>query len=354
MSGVARANGEAGVVALCSSHDDALAAAAAARVCGPTSLAVYLAVGAGLGVVQTTGHADDLVAAMAPWAGVGVHRTATRRLLRHRLTWEPGDPTPGVTMLYLTYARPGLSADDYHRYWEREHGPRALRHHLGMWDYAQVSVTGTMQGEPVDGIAITQWPQAEDLEQRFTDGSVGTAVIQRDAARFTDLGVLARHLMEETVLVERAWPTTGRVEITDARHLVFDRPVAAVWPLLGRFGAFLDWWPGGFTDCVTGSEEGVGMTRTLTRADGSFVVERLIEHRPDEAMLQLVIDEGMPGAVESYTCRYEVRPVGHDRCRLDWYPRAVMHADALDVFGAIVDRGWAMVADGLSTAVAQI
>ena len=70
-------------------------------------------------------------------------------------------------------------------------------------------------------------------------------------------------------------------------------------------------------------------------------------------MLQLTIDQGVPAAIRSYTCRYEVRPVGDGRCRLDWYPRAIVDASDLALFDALVDRGWPMVSGGLSSAVAR-
>ena len=131
---------------------------------------------------------------------------------------------------------------------------------------------------------------------------------------------------------------------------ILERPAEVLWDLVGRFDAILDWWPAGFVACDVSSEVGIGTTRTLTRQDGSRVVERLIEYRPDERMLQLTIDEGLPPAIRSYTCRYEVRPVGDSRCRLDWYPRALVDASEVRLFDALVDRGWPMVAEGLSSA----
>lgn len=348
---MAKANGESGVAALCSTHDAARAAAAAAQQVGPTSLLLYLGRNSDLGVVIGTGDQDDLSGAMEPMADLALHRTATRSLLRHRRTWPIGEPTPGITQLYLSHARPSLSADDYHRHWEREHGPRALRHHLGMWDYAQVSVTETTSGAPRNGITVTQWPHLDELALRSTDDAVGRGVIQQDAGNFTDLETLERHLMEETILVERPWPIAGVVNITDARHEVFDVSADTLWRVLGEFGSLDQWWPGGFASLEASSELGVGMTRTMTRHDGSLLIERLIAYHPDERMLHLAIDAGLPDAIENYTCRYEVRPVTEDRCRLDWYPRAVVRADALDTFGAVVDRGWPMVVEGLTAAI---
>ena len=348
------ARGRPGVAAVCSTHESALAVASSAAAAFPSSLTVYLGCDSGVCVVTSTGDVPALTRAMSASADISLHHTMTRSLLRHRRTWDIGTPTPGPTLLYLTRARPGLSSDDYHRYWERQHGPIALRHHLGLWDYAQVSVLETLRGEHVDGIAVTQWPRMEDLAERADDGALGRSIINADAARFTDISHLERHLMREWIHVEEPWPNEGSLEIADSRHLVFDRPVDDVWPLVGRFDALLEWWPRGFTACTTSSDMAVGMTRVLTRDDGSHVVERLIDYRPEERMLQLAVDEGLPQSVNSYTCRYEIRPAAEGESRLDWYPRGVVRSDATDVFAAMVDRGWARISDGLSGAVSRM
>ena len=352
MAGGERANGELGIVASCSTQALAQAAADAALACNPLSLALYLGADHEPSVIHALGDVRALTAAVDEQADVALHEVASRRIRRFRRTWELGTTTPGVTRLYLIRAQQGLSADDFNRYWEREHAPRALRHHLGMADYTQIFVTRTMRGEDIDGITLTQWPQAEDLADRFTDGPVGDHVIHHDAAQFVDLERLSRHTMQERLLIEAPWPTSGVVHVTDARSHAFQVPVDHLWGILGQFGGILDWWPGGFTACAVSSELRIGMTRALTRSDGSVVVERLLDYRPDERMLNLVIDSGLPRAILAYTCRYEVRPLDSDRCRLDWYPCATVQADAVDVFERIVDRGWSMVVDGLANALA--
>jgi len=344
----ARANGEPGAVAICSSIRAADAMATRVAETAPSALAVHHPLDVGPSVVRATGEPGVLLAAMAEGADLGLHETASRPLLRHRRTWELGATSPGVTSLYRTRTRDGLSPDDYHRWWEREHGPRAVHHHIGMWDYTQVSVVRTLQGEPIDGVAVVQWPRRDELEQRFTDGPAGTAVIREDASRFTDLARLDHHLASERILVDLPLPGTGTVHLADGRHLTLDRSADAVWEQLGRFDRILDWWPGGFGACESSSRPGIGATRTLVRDDGTTVVERLVHHRPEERMLQLVIDEGLPPGIDRYTCRYEVRPLEGGRCRLDWYPRAVVDAGAVELFGQIVDRGWSSVSGGLA------
>lgn len=346
------ANGDRGVVAICSSHERARAAADAALAHGPTGLAIYLGSADEPSLVHASGHVPSLATAVEDHADVAVYEVASRRVLRQRRTWDLGTATTGLTRLYMIHAHPGMSADDYHRYWEREHAPRALRHHLGMTDYTQISVTRTRRGEDIDGITLTQWPQVEDLADRFTDGPVGDLVIHHDAAQFVDLDRLRRHTMQEHLLVEAPWPADGVVHVSDARSHQFDRAAVDVWGVVGRFDGLLDWWPGGFVSCSAKGEKRVGMTRTLTRADGTVVVERLLDYRATERMLNLVIDTGLPETIQHYSCRYEVRSIDAGRCRLDWYPRAVVQSGEVGSFERIVDRGWSMVVDGLSRALA--
>jgi hypothetical protein len=352
VAGDAHANGELGIVAMCSTQARAQAAADAALACGPKGLAIYLGGDHEPSVVHALGDVRALTDAVDVHADVALHEVTSRRIRRFRRTWALGTTTPGVTRLYLIRAQQGLSADDFNRYWEREHAPRALRHHLGMADYTQILVTRTIRGDAIDGITLTQWPQAEDLADRFTDGPVGDHVIHHDAAQFVNLERLSRHRMEERLLIESPWPTSGVVHVTDARSHTFDVPAGDVWSILGRFDRVLDWWPGGFTACAVSSELRIGMTRALTRNDGSVVMERLLDYRPDERMLNLVLDSGLPETILAYTCRYEVRLIDSEHCRLDWYPCATVQADAVDIFERIVDRGWSMVVDGLTHALA--
>jgi hypothetical protein len=71
-----------------------------------------------------------------------------------------------------------------------------------MWDYWQCVLDDDLLPGSVDydGVAIVQFPTTTDLEERFFDGPEGRAVIQADAASFTDLGTLDRVLMVEHIL----------------------------------------------------------------------------------------------------------------------------------------------------------
>jgi len=198
-----------------STSDRAHAAAEIAVAHGATGVVVHR--GDTHSVVRVNGGDPGLADALVPYCDVSLYRTATRHVLRHLRTWPDGAPTPGVTMLFSVHRRPGMSADAFHEWWERSHAPIALRHHVGMWDYSQVSVVETVVGEPWDGFAVTLWPTLDDLMHRFSSGPEGTEALRSDAAQFTDPTTLHRHLMDELVVVDEPWPVVGEVPVGLAR-----------------------------------------------------------------------------------------------------------------------------------------
>jgi hypothetical protein len=350
--------GERGVVAV-SSDAAALRAVGEAVVADGSAMraAMHTPLDASAGsppaVLRCVGDTRRLVEACSAVADLGLATIASRHLRRHRRVWELGQPTPGLGTVFFCHKRADLTVEEFHRRWTTSHGPLALRHHMGMWDYDQVSILEVHHGEllePVAGIAVVQWPSRADLADRFFDGDDGAAAIRADAQSFTDLDATANHLMTETVLGEPDPVTAaGPCWLTDHRSVGFDRPVAEVWSVVGDFGAILDWWPGGLRDCVA-TGDGVGAMRRLTRDDGGVVVEVLLHHRHDEAMMELELTDGLPGGIVRYRCRYEVRVDG-DGCRLDWQPTALVDLGGAPVFGAMVDRGWDSVRTGLMAAL---
>ena len=357
---VAGVAGERGVVAL-ATDAVALRAVGEAVVADGTAIraALHTPLDAGAGspaaLLRCVGDTARLAAACGEVADLGSATIASRYLRRHRRVWELGQPTPGLGTVFFCHKRADLTAEEFHRRWTSSHGPLALRHHMGMWDYDQVSVLEVHHGDvlgPVAGIAVVQWPSHADLTDRFFDGDEGAAAIRADAGSFTDLDATVSHLMTETVLGDPDPVTaTGPCWLTDHRSVGFDRPVADVWAVVGDFGAILEWWPGGLATCVA-SGEGVGAIRRLTRDDGGIVVEVLRHHRDGEAMIELELTDGLPSGVVRYRCRYEVRADG-DGSRLDWQPTALVDLGGAPVFGAMVDRGWDSVRTGLGAALSR-
>lgn len=210
-------NGEAGWLGWCSTIGRAQSAATAAVAAAG---AVVVHGGETQAVVRVTGGDESFLQAWREHCDLGLYRTASRHVLRHVRTWPEGEATPGVTMLFSIHRRAGMTAGSFHEWWARSHAPIALQHHVGMWDYAQVSVVETLHGEPWDGFAVTQWPTLDDLLHRFSSGPEGTQALRHDAAQFTDPTTLTRHLLDERVLVEAPWPVDGPLPVGLARSFV--------------------------------------------------------------------------------------------------------------------------------------
>jgi hypothetical protein len=223
-------NGDPGWLGWCSTAALADAAARAIAEQGADSVIVHR--GESHAVVRVLGRGDHLEALVKSRCDLACYRTATRQVLRHVPTWPAGSVTPGVTMLFSIHRRPGMEPDAFHEWWENSHAPVALRHHVGMWDYAQVSVVETLHGEPLDGFAVTQWPTLDDLMHRFSSGPDGTEALRSDAAQFTDPNTLRRYVLDELEVVPAPWPTHGQLPVGMARSTALDGgPMTPVEPL---------------------------------------------------------------------------------------------------------------------------
>lgn len=75
------------------------------------------------------------------------------------------------------------ACDDH---WRDVHGPLALRMHLAMSHYEQLSVVATLHGEPLDGIALCTFPTRQDLSQKFFNDDDAKAAIIADVSTFSD------------------------------------------------------------------------------------------------------------------------------------------------------------------------
>jgi uncharacterized protein (TIGR02118 family) len=349
-------NGRPGVVA--ETSDVGAARALASELAGidaVDAVAVHIGKPGEPVVLRATGPVRSLTEAASALPDAAIRETRSRHLRRHRVGWALGEASPGVSVVYRVRRHRDLDPAAFHDHWERTHAPIALRHHMGMWDYEQVSaVADDGAGDGVggfDGLAIVQFAVAEDLRDRFFDGPEGLEVISADAASFTDSAATRRQrTIEEVFKVAAVQPSTT-YDAADHRSLNFTASCDEVWATLGDFSAFLDWWPSGFVACdIT---PGDPITRTLTRNDGSAAVESLLRHDDGDHMFQLAVIQGLPAGIGSYTCRYELRETP-DGCRLDWSPRAIVRGDAWPTLGAMVDRGWERVSAGLGAVFSTV
>lgn len=152
--------------------------------------------------LRAAGPVDELAKALEPIGTQGVWEAEFRRVKDYGRTWPPGEPTPGVGMLFAIWRHPSLSHAQFDAHWRDVHAPLAVEHHVGMWDYTQCSFRRALVEHAVDydGMAICQFPSLEDLEQRFFGGPESERAINEDVVKFGDPGRLDRVRMTEYVL----------------------------------------------------------------------------------------------------------------------------------------------------------
>lgn len=264
-------------------------------------------------VLRASGDAAALVDAALTLPEPDVHEVRSRRLRRHRVTWPLGAATPGVGILFDVRRNVALDQLGFHTHWRDTHGPVALAHHLGMWDYEQVSIIDG-DGSALDGVAVVQFPDHADASERFFDSPEGAAVVGADAASFTDAATLSRQRTTEYVLVPPPLPDSGAHDWADHRSVALAPAVGDVWN--------------------TVSAAGFGPLA------GTAAAER--QRRDDEHMLWVELRGGLPDGVVDATSRFEVR-ADADGTRLDWSVRALVAAGAEDAFGRFVDGLWAEI-----------
>lgn len=119
---------------------------------------------------------DDLEAVRAV-GDIGVY-LVYRRLIK------PG--VPKVVGLFPMVRAPQLSHADADGHWRDVHAPLALEHHAHMSHYSQLSVVATLEGLPLDGIALVGFASESDLRNRFYTGPDSPRVIAEDTRRFAD------------------------------------------------------------------------------------------------------------------------------------------------------------------------
>lgn len=141
---------------------------------------------------------------LAPLADVALYTGSARHLRRRPVPGARLGVVPGIVVVFGVRARPGLDLAAYDAHWRDSHGPKALRHHVGMDDYVQWTVAGGAAPGAVgvghDGFSLCGFATEDDLRTRFFDGPEGQAIISADAAAFVDLTRLDRVECELEIL----------------------------------------------------------------------------------------------------------------------------------------------------------
>ena len=138
-------------------------------------------------VTAVTDDAPALLEAADVGAWVVCRRVKKpREIARGEESRDLGAPLLGVIALYPMVRHPALSHSEADRYWRDRHAPLALRHHIGMSHYTQLSIVHRLHGPEWDGFALCGFDSMDELRERFFDGPEGRVAIREDVARFAD------------------------------------------------------------------------------------------------------------------------------------------------------------------------
>jgi len=132
----------------------------------------------------------------------GAYRVEERRLRTYPRNWPDDAPTPGVFLVSTVCRAASLDGPAFDAHWRDRHGPLALRHHVGMWDYRQSVVVEriTPGSPPIDGIARLGFPSTGEFERGLFDSKEGRRALGDDTARFCDVERTEVAVLQEIVL----------------------------------------------------------------------------------------------------------------------------------------------------------
>ena len=108
-----------------------------------------------------------------------------------------------IKVVTLLKRKPGLSSDDFSRYWREQHAPLALHDHPVMIKYVQNHGIILPSGDQeYDGIAETYWPDM-DTFQKAVEEMLTTEKGQNhiaDLDKFVDLEKMVSIVTEEKII----------------------------------------------------------------------------------------------------------------------------------------------------------
>ena len=138
----------------------------------------------------------DRPTVLAPAADVGTYVVLARP---QKIRYRPVDKRSIVVQINAMVASEALSSDTADSHWRDVHAPLALRHHVGMTQYTQLSVVHTLDGEPYRGFALCEFDTEADFRDRFYDGPDGQQAIHADIAKFADMKRSPRRLIARPI-----------------------------------------------------------------------------------------------------------------------------------------------------------
>lgn len=139
----------------------------------------------------------DAIEAISAAADVGLY------VAHERVIKAPGaSSSPDrVIACFGMVAHPDLGHRGSDDHWRDRHAPLALKSHLAMCDYTQLSIVATLQGTPLDGIALCAFDSRQELSDKFFNDDAAKADIIADVSIFADTRAsLPRVVLAETPL----------------------------------------------------------------------------------------------------------------------------------------------------------
>jgi uncharacterized protein (TIGR02118 family) len=108
-----------------------------------------------------------------------------------------------IKTIALAYRKPGLTREEYNRYWREEHGPLAARLIPGVKKYVQnhfIEVPG--QKYEGDGI-VEMWYEDIESWQKAMQAIGSSEELMKDAANFCRMGRGGSWVVEEHVILDK-------------------------------------------------------------------------------------------------------------------------------------------------------
>ena len=138
----------------------------------------------------------DRPALLNPAASIGRYLVCVRP---KKVRPDGFDPEEGVVQINAMVTKPSLTPEESDRHWRDVHAPLALKHHVGMSQYTQLSVVQVLDGPVFGGFALCEFDSMDDLRNRFFDGPEGERAILADIASFADRDRSPRRLLARRV-----------------------------------------------------------------------------------------------------------------------------------------------------------
>lgn len=135
--------------------------------------------------------ATDDIEAVGAIADVGLYVSFERVI-------KPLPHTPSADRVIGAFGmvgHPTMTHRESDDHWREKHAPLALKSHLAMCDYTQLSFVHTISGVALDGLAMCAFDNRTDLSEKFFNDDQAKADIIADVSTFADTSASLRRVV---------------------------------------------------------------------------------------------------------------------------------------------------------------